>query len=72
MVTDLPNTFHFNKNEKPSKINISKMAKTDRTPIAAFQEDQSELEYCRSFERKTHKYSINDVELFDKDDTPFQ
>ncbi len=36
MVIDLPNTFHFSKNEKPAKTNISKIAKTDRTPIAAF------------------------------------
>jgi hypothetical protein len=58
VVSDLPNEFKQSRQERQHKKPI-KVAKTDRTPVAAFEE--SELDYCRSFERKTHKYSINDV-----------
>lgn len=66
-VSDLPNNFHLSRNEKSGRNEI-KATKTDRTPVATF-EEESELDYCRSFERKTHKYSINDV--YDIQDSPF-
>jgi hypothetical protein len=46
LITDLPNDFRLSRQERPIKSAI-KAAKTDRTPVAAFEE--TELDYCRSF-----------------------
>jgi hypothetical protein len=66
-VDELPSGFALYRQDRSKKSELK--PKTDRTPVAAFDEE-SELDYCRSFERKTHKYSINDV--YDQHDSPFE
>lgn len=60
-IEELPSNLQPNagsRKELQKSISRLKQAKTDRTPIAHLLPSENELEYCRSFERKTHKYSL--------------
>lgn len=47
------------KSRSPLRVKQLPNSQTERTPISGLEEESSELEYCRSLERKTHKYSIS-------------